>query len=185
MSDFLDLHDDAVSRRVLFTIALLLIAIPFVQAGAQIWPLQLTNIQWRFGAANALSSILLLPFLGISLLLLLARGLENRGLARAVGAIGALFTLGLLGSLAVFFLDSQELKTIVSTQMSAQFASTTMRVGFVTVLFFLAFAFLTVSAFAAIGDSKTRRPSKSAPKPAAKSAKDAEDEVVIVGLRED
>ncbi|GAB1341206.1 hypothetical protein [Gemmatimonas sp.] len=185
MSDFLDLHDDAVSRRVLFTIALLLIAIPFVQAGAQIWPLQLTNIQWRFSAANALSSILLLPFLGISLLLLLARGLENRGLARTVGAVGALFTLGLLASLAVFFLDSQELKTIVSTQMSAQFASTTMRVGFVTILFLLAFAFLTISAFAAIGDSQSRRPSKSTQKPVAKASKDADDEVVIVGLRED
>lgn len=183
MSDFLDLHDDAVSRRVLFTIAALLVAIPFVQAGAQIWPLQLTNIQWRFGAANALSSILLLPFIGLSVLLLLARGLENRGLARLVGALSAIFTIGLLGSLVVFVLDSQELKTIVSTQMSAQFNSTTLRVGFVTVMFVFAFALLTLSAFAAIGGA-TRRPAKNAPKSAPKSGKDADEDMMIVGLRE-
>jgi cytochrome bd-type quinol oxidase subunit 2 len=183
MSDFLDLHDDAVSRRVLFMIAALLITVPFVQAGAQIWPLQLTNIQWRFGAANAFSSILLLPFLGLSLLLLLARGLENRGLARVVGGLSAIFTVGLLGSLVVFVLDSQELKTIVSTQMSAQFNSTTIRVGFVTLLFLLAFSFLTLSSFAAVGGTTDRRP-RSAAKAAPKSGNDSDEDMMIVGLRE-
>ena len=165
MSDFLDLHDDNVSRRVLFVVALLMIAVPFVQSIAQIWPLQLSNIQWRFGAANALSSVLLLPFLGLSLLLVMARGLDRSGLARVVGAVAALFTLGLLASVAVFVLDAQELKTIVSSQMTPQFNSTTLRVGAISVIFLLAFALLTLFSFSALpggGSAKSSKRSGSA-----------------------
>ena len=156
MSDFLDLHDDSVSRRVLFVVALLMIAVPLVQSLTQIWPLQLSNIQWRFGAANALSSILLLPFLGLSLLLVMARGLERTALARAVGAASALFTLGLLPCIAVFVLDAQELKTIMSTQMSAQFTNTTIRVGLVSTLFMVAYGILTVFGFSAMPGGSSR-----------------------------
>lgn len=150
MSDFLDLHDDRVSRRVLFVVALLMIAVPLVQSLTQIWPLQLSNVQWRYGAANALSSILLLPFLGLSLLLVMARGLKRTGLARAVGAASALFTLGLLSCIAVFVLDALQLKTIVSTQMSAQFTNTTIRVGLVSTAFMVAYGLLTVFGFSAM-----------------------------------
>ena len=160
MSEFLDLHDDNVSRRVLFAVALLMIAVPCVQSLTQIWPLQLSNIQWRFGAANALSSILLLPFLGLSLLLVMARGLERTGLARTVGAASALFTLGLLPCIAGFVLDAQELKTLVPTQMSAQFTNTTIRVGLTSVVFLLAYGLLTVFGFSAMpggGSAKGRK----------------------------
>ncbi|AMW05015.1 hypothetical protein [Gemmatimonas phototrophica] len=180
MSDFLDLHDDAAARRVLYCVAGLLVTVPFVQAGAQIWPLQLSNIQWRFGAANALSSILLLPFLGLSLLMLMARGLESRGLSRSIGAVSAIFTLGLLGSLVVFALDALQLKTIVSTQMSGAFNSTAVRVGLVTVVFFLAFAFLTLMSFKA-----PRGNSSPARRSSAKSGKESSEDVgLIIGVRE-
>ncbi len=173
MSDFLDLHDHNVSRRVLFVVALLMIGVPFIQSLAQIWPLQLSNIQWRFGAANALSSILLLPFLGLALLLVMARGLERAGLARVVGAASAVFTLGLLASTAVFVLDAQELKTIVSTQMTAQFNSTTIRVGLVSVVFLLAFALLTLFAFSSMPGGNTSKSSKRAASPKADTSDDA------------
>ena len=89
MSDFLNLHDDSPLRRVLYLAAILLIGVPCLQAGSQLWPLQLGNIQWRFGAANALSSVLLLPFLGLSTLLAVSRALESRGVSRVVGGIAA------------------------------------------------------------------------------------------------
>lgn len=150
MSDSPDLHDDAPVRRTLFLAAWLLMLVPFVQASAQIWPLQLGNIQWRFGAANALSSVLLLPFLGLSLLLVLARSLERRGLARLVGSLAALFSLGITGAVVLFVLDAQELKSIVSSQMAGQFTTTTARVGFVSVLFAFGFLLLAVFGFASI-----------------------------------
>jgi len=173
MSDFLDLHDDNVARRVLFVVAFLMIGVPFIQTVAQIWPLQLSNIQWRFGAANALSSILLLPFLGLALLLVLARGLERTGLARLVGAASAVFTLGLLASIALFVLDAQELKTIVSSQMSAQFNSTTIRVGLVSTVFLVAFGLLTVFSFASMPGGSTAKGSKRTASPKADASDDA------------
>jgi hypothetical protein len=147
MSDFLDLHDDPSVRRVLYLGATLLVAVPFLQAGSQLWPLQLSNIQWRFGAANALSSVLLLPFLGMSLLVLMSRALDSRALARTVGVIATLFTLGLLGSLALFALDALQLKKIVNSAMMNTFNTTAVRVGLVTTLFLVAFALMALACF--------------------------------------
>jgi hypothetical protein len=174
MSDILDLHDDPSVRRVLYLGAILLVAVPFLQAGSQLWPLQLDNIQWRFGAANALSSVLLLPYLGLSLLVLLSRTLDSRGLARTVGTIGAVLTLGLLGSLALFALDALQLKKIVNSAMMNTFNTTAVRVGVVTTLFLMAFALLTVASFKA--------PRKGSASPAKKGSKQAEEGVgLIVG----
>lgn len=147
MSDFLNLPDDAPLRRILYFGAVLLIGVPFLQAGSQLWPLQLGNIQWRFGAANALSSVLLLPFLGLSMLFAISRPLESRWVSRVVGGISAVLTLGLLGSLVIFFSDASELKAIVNSQMLATFKTTTLRVGAVTSLFLVAFAVLAHAGF--------------------------------------
>lgn len=149
MSDFLDLHEDSSTRSVLYAGAFLMFTIPFVQTGFQLLPLQLSNIQWRFGAASVLSSALLMPFLGLSLLVLMARGLENRALAWCTGGLSATFALGLMGSLGLFLLDAQQLKAIVSTQMSTAFTNTTIRVGLVTGLFLLGFLVLTLASFRA------------------------------------
>lgn len=149
MSEFLDLHDDPTVRRVLYVGAILLLAVPFLQAGSQLWPLQLSNIQWRFGAANALSSVLLLPYLGLLVLVLMSRALESRVLARTGGAISALLTVGLLGSLALFVLDALQLRKIVNSAMMNTFNTTAIRVGLVTVLFALAFSLMALACFRA------------------------------------
>lgn len=182
-----DLNDDAVSRRLLYTAAATLVVVPLLQAGAQIWPLQLGNIQWRFGAANALSSILLLPFLGLLILALTARATESRALARLVGAVGLLFVLGLGASLVVFVLDALQLKTIVSTQMTPQFNTTSARVGSVTVLFILAYLVLTVSAFAKIGTPTRKATQSGSARPRATesaSSSEGDSDVLIVGVRD-
>jgi hypothetical protein len=184
MADFFDLHDDPSARRILYIGAILLIAVPFLQALSQIWPLQLSNIQWRFGAANALSSILLLPYFGLLVLLLMSRALESRSLARLVGLLSALLTLGLMASLTLFVLDAQELKAIVSSQMLAAFNNTTVRVGLVTALFTVAFAYLTIVSFKSPTSSgaSARRPARA---PRTTAAKDSDEDMgLIVGLRE-
>jgi len=174
MSDFLDLHDDSSVRRVLYLGAILLVAVPFVQAGSQLWPLQLSNIQWRFGAANALSSVLLLPYLGLSLLILMSRALDSRALARTVGVISVALTFGLLGSLALFALDALELKKIVNSAMMNTFNTTALRVGLVTTLFLVAFALMAIAGFTA--------PRKGSAAPTKKGEKQAEEGVgLIVG----
>jgi len=174
MSDFLDLHDDPSARRVLYLGAILLVVVPFLQAGSQLWPLQLSNIQWRFGAANALSSVLLLPYLGLSLLVLLSRALGSRGLGRTVGVISALFALALMVSMALFALDALQLKKIVNSAMMNTFDTTALRVGLVTMMFLVAFALMALASFT------TPKGSKAAP--AKKGEKQAEEGLgLIVG----
>ncbi|HEY0931961.1 MAG TPA: hypothetical protein VGE27_18745 [Gemmatimonas sp.] len=159
MSVIPDLHDDAHLRRVLFAAGILLLVIPAVQVVIQVLPLQLSNIQWRFAAANALSGGLLLPnFLGLTLLLTIARRLGQPGLQRVVGILAALYVLGLGASLALFALDASQLKAIVSTQMATAFRNTTLRVSMVSVLFLVSYALLAVAAFLTPkGEVKARR----------------------------
>ena len=147
MSDSFRLTDNAPSRRLLYTGALLLIVIPFLQAGQQLWPLQLSDIRWRFGAANALSSVLLLPFLGLMIVTLTARATENKRVSGAVGIVAALFVIGLVGSLFLFALDALQLKSIVTSQMMNPFQTTSLRVVLVTLVFMASFSMLMVSAF--------------------------------------
>ncbi|MBY0489166.1 MAG: hypothetical protein K2R93_04945 [Gemmatimonadaceae bacterium] len=147
MSDFLDLHDDPSLRRVLFLGAILLIVVPFVQAGSQLWPLQFSNIQWRFYAAGALSAVLLLPFLGLLLLLVMSRSLESGGMSKTVGVFSGIFAAVLAASFVVFLLDALQLKTIVSTQQEAQFKASALRVAATTVLFVMSFLVLALAGF--------------------------------------
>lgn len=147
MSEFFDLHDDPSLRRVLFLGAVLLILVPLLQAGAQLYPLQLSNIQWRFQAANALSAVLLLPFLGLSLLLLMSRALESRSMARAAAILASVFAAGLAASFVVFILDALQLKTIVSTAMESQFKASAARVAIVTAMFVVAYLMVALAGF--------------------------------------
>lgn len=174
MADISDIKIDPPTRRVIFLGAFLLIIIPFVQSGSQLWPLQLSNIQWRFGAANALSSVLLLPYLGLGLVFVLSRATGSRGLARVVGAFSVLLTVAIAGGIALFVLDGLQLKKVVNSTMMNSFNLTTIRVGVVTTLFLFAFALLALSCFSS-PKIQTATASK-------KSEKKPDDEVgLIVG----
>lgn len=164
MSDFHRLVDDAPARRLLYTGALVLIVIPFLQAGQQLWPLQLSDIRWRFQAANALSSVLLLPFLGLSVMALVARANESKTISRIVGALAAVFVVGMVGSLALFALDALQLKSIVTSSMMRPFESTSLRVVVVTLIFMAAFSMLMITSFKSSSGrtSKTKKAVKRA-----------------------
>jgi hypothetical protein len=147
MADLLNLDDDPMARRLLTVGAWLCILVPFLQAGQQLWPLQLSDIRWRFGAANALSSVLLLPFIGLTIITLVARATEQTGTARLVGVIAALFVIGLLGSLVLFALDALQLRDIVPSQAMRPFETTSLRVVIATTMFTVSFFFLMITAF--------------------------------------
>jgi hypothetical protein len=185
MPDFLELREDASMRRVLFIGAALLIAIPFVQTASQLWPLQPGNIKWRFDAANALSSVLLMPFLGLALLQLMARSLGSNGLRLTVGVVSSAFTLGLVASGVVFALDALQLQAIVSSQMATPFRSTAARVVLVTAMFTLAFLLLTLASLKsrrrAVSDGTSRSSRRRSS--GASSTEGAEDLGLLVAKR--
>ena len=142
------LEDDAPLRRVLYVSAFLLILVPFVQALSSpgMLPLQLGSIPWRFGAANQLSSVLLLPYLGLALMLFVARSVGSRAATITVGVLAAIFTLGLAASGLLFVLDGLQLKKIVQSAQVAAFNQVFVRVSLMTVVFTVVFALLAVAA---------------------------------------
>lgn len=176
MPAFFRLEDDASARRVLYTGAILLVLVPFIQAVSQLWPLMLGNIQWRYQAANALSSVLLLPFLGFMLLLLLARVMESRTLSRVIGVVSALLAVVLAASLVLFVLDALQLKTIVSSQQMSGFQNASARVAIVTLVFIVAFALMALAGF--------KTPKAIAPTAAKRGVKQAEEGVGLIVGRE-
>jgi len=145
MPDFSRLEDDAPARRVLYLGAILLVAIPVAQVISQIWPLELFNIQWRFQAANALSSILLLPFLGLILGGMVARSVNARGVSKFTGVIAAIAAVSMAASTVLFLLDALQLKAVVTSRMTPQFNITMVRVLGVTTLFTVAYALVAIT----------------------------------------
>jgi cytochrome bd-type quinol oxidase subunit 2 len=142
-------ENDALSRRLAYLAAILLVLVPLLQAGQQLWPIQLGNIRWRYGAASALSGVLLLPFLGLTLAALLARRSDESPVLRVVaGVTSAVFAAGLLLCLALFVLDALELRTVINAPMMAAFQATTARVALVTLVFAVGFTFLSYAALA-------------------------------------
>jgi hypothetical protein len=179
MTELLDLAEDSHARRLLILAALLMIVMPLFQAGLQIWPLQLTNMQWRYQAAGGLVGALMLPFLGLSAIALIGRGLENRALSLATGVAAGVFTLGLGASIVVYALDAQQLQAIVTSAMAKPFKMMTIRVAGVAVMFFVGFAYLTLVCFirGKAATAPSRRSSKA-------SAEGDEDVGLIVGVRD-
>ena len=147
MSDFLNIEDDAPARRLLFTAAILLVAVPLVQSGQYLWPLRMGDIRWRWQVAVALSSVALSPFLGLSLLVLMARATNNRNVSRLVGLISAIFVIGMLGALVLFALDATQLKTIVTTAQEDTFKTASVRTVVSTLVFTVGFFILMITAF--------------------------------------
>ena len=157
---------------MLISAGVLLVFIPVLQALSQIWPLQLNNIQWRFQVANVLSSVLLLPYLGLQLIAVTARRSGGRGIERVIGVVALLSSLVLLASIAVFVLDALQLKTIVQSRAMEGFQLTVGRVVLVVVVFFVAFLLMGIALLR--GKKKDTDSNKS-------RAKATEESVLIVG----
>lgn len=173
MSDFFNLEDDAPGRRLVYTTAIMLVIVPLVTSGQVLWPLHLSDIRWRYGAANSLSSMLIMPFLGLALMALMARATENKNVSRLVGLFSAVFVIGLLGSLALFALDALQLKTIVTSAQEEAFQATSARIVLSTLIFTVGFFVLMITAF------KSQRPAIPASR---KGPKKADESVgLIVG----
>jgi hypothetical protein len=179
MTELLDLAEDSHARRLLLLAALLMIAVPVYQMGLQLWPLQLTNMQWRYQAAGNLVGMLMYPFLGLTAVALIGRGLENKALTLTVGVAAGLFTLGLAGSLVVYALDAQQLQAIVSSAMARPFKIMTIRVAGLAIMYLVGFGYLTLVCF--IRGKAVTAPSRRSGKAAAEGD---EDVGLIVGVRD-
>jgi hypothetical protein len=146
-SNAFDLESDDGARRLLYLCAFLLFFMPYFQAFAGLWPLQLGNLQWRFQATGALSGILMLPFIGMSLGLVVARMSGNRTVARVIGVVAALSTLALVIAIGLFAMDALQLKKIVTDRATTAFNKAVFTASCTMILSLVLFSVLTVLSF--------------------------------------
>ncbi|MEO7362972.1 MAG: hypothetical protein ABI120_21745 [Gemmatimonadaceae bacterium] len=167
MSQFsaFDLENDDGLRRVLYLSAFLLFFMPYFQALAGLWPLQLGSLQWRFQATGAMSVIMMLPFLGLVLALAIARPVGHKGVQRLVGTVAALTAVGLIIALGLFAMDALQLKKIIRDAQMNAFNKAVLTATFTLLFSLCTFSVLSVVAF--------RSPRGSTAKAAPKSARKA------------
>jgi hypothetical protein len=145
MSALSQIEEDTATWRMLYISGLLLVFVPFFLTLSQIWPLQLANIQWRFTVANIMSSILVLPFIGMVLLLVLARVEGSRKVALTIAVVSAVFTVALLVSLVLFVLDALQIKAIIQSSQLEMWKLQFVRVLVVTTTFAISFGMLALA----------------------------------------
>jgi hypothetical protein len=142
-----DLEDDSALRRLCYFTAFLLILVPLFQAAGASWPLGLGQVRWRMVATNTFSQSLQLPFLGLVMILAIARSVKDTTMARVIGVVSALTAVIMVVSIGLFILDSIQLKSIVSSREMQAYNLATVRVGFVLLVFTISFAVLAYVAF--------------------------------------
>ncbi|MBC8086227.1 MAG: hypothetical protein H7Z40_03115, partial [Phycisphaerae bacterium] len=147
LSTALDLEDDDNLRRLLYLGAFVLFFLPYFQALAGLWPLRMGEVRWRFQAAGSMSGILMLPFLGLSFGLAIARAAGQRGISRFIGVVAGLTVLSLLAGMGLFFLDALQIKSIVRDAQMSDFYKAVATATIAMLIMLFAFSFLTFVAF--------------------------------------
>jgi hypothetical protein len=165
-----DLDDDSALRRLCYFTAFLLVFVPLFQSLGGVWPLGFGNVRWRLSATGTFIQNMQLPFMGLVLMLAIARASGDRTISRGVGVVSALCTVAVVVAVGLFALDSLQVRAIVRTAEMAAYNVAVARVGFALLVYVVAFAVVTFVAF---------RPREGQQKPASKgSRKSAPDESV-------
>lgn len=144
-----DLEDDDSLRRLLYLGAFLLFFLPYFQAFAGVFPFRLGDVRWRFQTAASMSGIMLLPFLGLSLALFIARSLDHKNIKRVIGVVSAFTMIALIGGLGLFLLDAIQVKSIVRDAEMQNFFKVVATAVIALTLAICSFAYLTLVAFKA------------------------------------
>ncbi|MGV3708267.1 MAG: hypothetical protein ACO1Q7_05455 [Gemmatimonas sp.] len=146
-SNGFDLESDDGARRLLYLCAFLLFFMPYFQAFAGLWPIQLGNLQWRFQATGALSGILMLPFIGMSFGLVVARMTGNKTVSRVIGVVAAITTVTLVVAIGLFAMDALQLKKVVSDRASTAFNKAAFTASCTMLFSIIVFSILTFLSF--------------------------------------
>ncbi len=97
-----------------YALALLLVALPLVDAAAQLAPLHPGDVTWRVGAVGLLSRSMLLPAAGALLGYLVAVRLGHLAVQRLVSVASGVAALALLAAIALFVLDVLQARALVA-----------------------------------------------------------------------
>ncbi len=131
-----------------YLLAALLVIIPLFDLTMQVWPLRLSDERWRFGAVGSLSSLLLVPMLGLLIAIAIATFADGRRVKRIVGVICAVLAVLLAVMSVLFILDYFQVRTIVNPKFQHATAVATVSALGKNVLSIITLALLSRAGFA-------------------------------------
>lgn len=107
--------------RGLYFFTFILVFWPVTDLITNTWPIQLGNLQWRYGFMGLLAGFLHTPILGLVLAMALAYAMEHRRTLRLLSVVSLLGAVGLLAVLLFFALDVVQLRNTVPAERLPSF----------------------------------------------------------------
>jgi hypothetical protein len=95
----------------------MLVFVPVLDIAMSVWPPQVAEVGWRFGAAGLFSRAVLLPLLGLLLLFAVALDARRAGFLSALAWLAAGGCLVLVGVTALFTLDGLQMRAQVVEEL--------------------------------------------------------------------
>jgi hypothetical protein len=105
-----------VFARPAYLLAFLMVTIPFFDGIMSVWPLQLSEERWRFGAVGAISNLTLIPLLGFLIALFAATALDHRRVRKVLGWICTILAVLMAATAVIFILDFFQTRAMVRPQ---------------------------------------------------------------------
>jgi hypothetical protein len=137
----------------LYGAALLVLIDQAAELAATLYPFNFTNLQWRFGAFGLIVGRTTTGVIVDILVVIAALGLQHRGFLRGWGIAHLVVAPILLMGLAVFVLDSLELRNAVPSDQAAVMTTAAARAVLMVLLAVIYCVSVTIAAIRA-----TRRP---------------------------
>lgn len=104
-----------------YLMALYLVTVPLAETLIAVWPLQVGDAAWRYGATGLLSQALMTPLLGLLLAVGLAVYAEHRALSRALAVISGVCAVFIIVVIPLFLLDMLEMRGQVVDEATRAF----------------------------------------------------------------
>jgi hypothetical protein len=134
----------------------------FLRDLQNIWPLQPSVANWRFGALGFLIGTGALPVLGLALMAVVAALGEKRWLGRAVAVVGLVLGVGMVLGLILFLVDSRSLLANAGGDATTMIRGAVRRTAAIGVLTGPAYLALGIAGLKA-ASGRTTRPKQGRP----------------------
>lgn len=129
-----------------YTVALIMLVMPLVDAVAAIGTFSPTMYTWRFGAMGVLSSNIITPLFGLLLTLAVAALRQHRWVLRILAVLGFVTGAVLLAAMAMFVLDTLQMRADLPAEMSLPFLVVAGKALFAQALAFSGLVAIAISA---------------------------------------
>jgi hypothetical protein len=117
-----------------YLVAIAMIAIPFADSWTTLFPWNIGDARWRFGAVGLISNALMIPLAGLLVALTVAWMRSQRLVMRTIGVVGFLGALLCVLGLGSFALDSLQTRSQVRPELQTSFTVASITAAIKTLL---------------------------------------------------